>query len=479
MATGFLTLLNACGLAVKSSVSSLDPDTINLFRKKFSGSILIPGESGYDLTRKAVAFNPLTDKFPSLIAQCKNQDDVLRCLELAQKYTLEVAVRSGNHSFLGWGTTDKGIVIDLTGLKRIEINPSKQTASVMTGCNAADILAASSAHGLAPVLGQCGAVGSGVLLGGGLGWLSAMYGASCDNLLSAQVITADGKSLRTDSMSNDDLFWSIRGGGGNFGIATQVEYKLHPVGEVVAGRLTYPISAGHEIFKIYKELMANAPDELQADFFLVSAGGGIVMLEVVYCGDLNKGDEIVNKIRKYRKPDVDEIKRRPFSEIYNMYKNAPEDAAAAYSSVKGMYVGVVSDDAFNLVFDRYQQAPPQSIAFFNFSHYMHGAVTRVASDATAFQLRNAGAAHIASMSTWNNPSDADVCLDWHMKTFQALQNFSGGRVYANYMSTREPKDGPAVYGGNFPKLVQLKKKYDPANFFHLNQNIDPNFQPSA
>ena len=472
MATGILTMFNACGPGVKTSVSSLDPVNINAFRKNFSGTILIPGEAGYDTARKVIAFNPLTNKFPSIVAQCTNDDDVLRCIDLAQKYSLEVAVRSGNHSSLGWGTTEKGIVIDLSRMKGVKIVQTTQTATVMAGSNAQEILASASPHGLAPVLGQCGTVGAGLLLGGGLGWLSGKYGATCDNLLSAQIITADGKKLRVDNVNNPDLFWAIRGGGGNFGILTSVEYKLRPVNEVIAGRFVYPISAASEMFRFFSQLMAEAPDELQADCYILSEGEGIFILEFVYSGDLDRGEVLMDQVRKQRRPDKDEIRRRHYSEVYNMYEENSE-SGCEFSSIKGFYIDRLSDEVFGVVHDQFRQAPSQCLTMFNFSHYMHGAVCKVPGDATAFELRKTGAAHLVSATVWKDGSYSTACMDWHEKTSNALKSFSGGRIYANYISEYKPADAPAVYGSNYGRLVQLKKKYDPSNFFHLNQNIDP------
>jgi FAD/FMN-containing dehydrogenase len=455
---------------VKSAVSSLDPDTINIFRKSIGGSVLIPGETGYEVARRAVAFNPDTNKFPSLVVKCINNGDVLRCLDLAHKFSLEVAIRSGNHSFLGWGTSEKGIVVDLSGMKNVDVDPVRQTALAMTGATAAEILNATSSYGLAPVLGQSGVVGSGLLLGGGLGWLSGKHGAICDNVLSAEIITAEGKTLVADNINNADLFWAIRGGGGNFGIVTRIEYMLHPLSEVLAGRFIYPVSAARDMFRFFRQFMAEAPDELQADCYLVSADGGMFMLEFVYSGDLVKGEELMNVVRRQRKPDKDEVTRKPFSEIYSMYVDTVE-AAPTFLSIKGIYIDQLSDEVFDAVFDQFQQAPSQSDTFFDFAHYMHGAVCRVPPESTAFELRKSGGSHLATSTAWSDESQTAACMEWHAKMFDALLPFSGGRIYGNYMSTSHASDAAAVYGGNYERLVKLKRKYDPTNFFRLNQNI--------
>ena len=469
MTTAMLPFVFSCKQSSKSSPSKLDIDAINKFRKIFGGQIILPNDTQYDLKRRAGYLNPDFDKHPSIIAVCKNEQDVLISVEFVQQHQLELAVRSGNHSNMGWGTVENGMVVDLSQMKRVTVNPDKKTAIVSAGATAAEILAATSVYGLAPVMGECGTVGSGLVLGGGLGWLSGKYGATCDNLLHARIITADLHTLDADSNVNQDLFWAIRGGGGNFGIATSFEYQLHPVREILGGSFVYPISKARSIVKFFNEFMSNAPDELQADCYLTS---NECWAEFIYFGDLDRGESLLNQFRKFAKPEKDSVKRRLFSEVYSMEPGG-NLSTYLYVSNKGSYIEKMSDEVIDFVVESVSQSPQSCKVFFDFSHYMHGEVCRATPGTTAFELRQPGAAHLAFWLTWEDPANAFTCMTWHNKIFEQLKAYAGGRVYANYMSTAGGANAKSVFGSNFPRLKQVKKKYDPSNVFHLNQNILP------
>jgi hypothetical protein len=469
MTAAMFPLLFSCRQSSRSSNSSFDQDAIKKFRNKFSGQIILPGDAAYEAKRWSRVINPTMDKHPAIIATCKKEEDVLRCVDFARQHGLEIAVRSGNHSNMGWGTCEKGIVIDLSQMKGITVDADKRTAIVTTGVTAEEILAATAPYGLAPVLGQCGSVGSGVALGGGLGWLTGKYGATCDNMISASVITAEAELRKADSTTNEDLFWAIRGGGGNFGIASSLEYRLHPVKEILGGSLFYSISNAREIGRFFIEFMSTAPDELQADLYLT---GDKCCVEIVYFGKLESGERLIDNFRQFRKPQKDSVKRRFFSEVFHM-SDSISSGPFNFSSQKGTYIAQLSSDAIELVLDCIEKAPPKSEVFFNFSHYMHGEVCRILADATAFDLRKQGAAHLVLDVSWQNSVESTSCLKWHDETFNQLQAYSGGRIYANYMSTPGGSTAKAVFGTNFSRLAQVKKKYDTNNIFHLNQNILP------
>lgn len=474
LATGMFTLLGACGRH-KLLNSPLDSDAISKFRESFSGHIILPGDTEYEMARRARWLNPETDKHPVIIGQCMNEEDVLRCVDFVHQHELEVAVRSGNHSFLGWGTCDRGMVIDLSKMKRIAVDPVRQTVVVTTGNTSEEILAATAQYGLAPVLGECGSVGAGLTLGGGLGWLSGKYGATCDNLISARVITADGRTMKTDASTNADLFWAIRGGGGNFGVATSFEYRLHTVSEMLAGGFGYPVSKARAMLRFFREFMSTAPDELQALAYLTSHGKGRLTVVFVYLSDLSEGEKLLNTFRKFSTPDQDWVKRRPYSEVYNMSPDDDNDKTipCPFHVLKGSYIEQLSDDVIDLVIDRFSNPPPACELGFDFDHYMHGGVCRVAPDSTAFELRKPGAVHLAFGVEWKNTANESACMTWHTETLNKLQQYSGGRMYSNYMGIEGVSAVKSVYGANYPRLAQLKKKYDPQNFFHRNQNILP------
>ena len=469
MTAALFPMLSSCGQRAGSSNSLLDPDAVKKFKSRFSGHIILPGDAEYEARRWSGEINPTMDKHPTIIARCKKEEDILRSVDFARQYQLEIAVRSGNHSGMGWGTCEKGMVIDLSQMKGITVDAAKGTATVTTGVTAEEILATTAPYGLTPVLGQCGSVGSGLALGGGLGWLAGKYGATCDNLISANIITAEAEKRKANATTNDDLYWAIRGGGGNFGIASSFEYKLHPVKEMLGGSFFYSSNNARAVIRFFNEFMATAPDELQADCYLTRDK---CWVEFVHFGDLDAGERLLDTFRRLHKPDQDSVKRRPFSELYRMNVGEPS-TPVKFNSGKGTYVEQLSDGVIELVLDRLGKAPQVGSVFYVLSHYMHGEVCRILPDATAFELRKPGGVHLAFVVTWQDSADAVACLTWINETFDQLQDYSGGRIYTNYMSVPGGPTAKAVFGTNFSRLAQIKKKYDPNNIFHLNQNILP------
>ena len=331
------------------------------------------------------------------------------------------------------------------------------------------MLAASAPYGLAPVLGECGSVGAGLALGGGLGWLSGRYGATCDNLLKADIATSELQMLEANATVKDDLFWAIRGGGGNCGIATSFEYQLYLVKEIIGGCLYYPINKARTVLHLFNEFMTAAPDELQGDCYI---SGNSCWVTWVYSGNAAQGEDLFNKFRRAVKPERDTLKRRFFSEVYDM-EEPVASANYPYGSYKGSYIEHLTNEAIDFVLDCVHFRPATSSVFFVFSHYMHGEVCRISRDVTAFELRDPDAVHLASAVSWQTPSDAAVCIKWHNKIQEQLQAFSGGRIYANYMSTLGGSNAKSVFGSGAGRLQQIKKKYDPDNIFHRNPNILP------
>ena len=451
--------------------NEIDPEAINKFRTSLRGGLILPADQEYDGARRVAYWNPVADKHPAMIARCAHEDDVRRCVDFARQQDLTAAVRAGGHSFLGWGTCDDGLIIDVSGMKEIAIDPNKRTARAGAGMLAQEMDSAAASYGLAPVLGECPTVGiAGLTLGGGLGWLSGKYGAICDNLLSANLITADSRSVIASAESNPDLFWAIRGGGGNFGIATSFEYRLHPVSEVLAGRFTYPVQEARQVLRFYREFMAAAPDELQALAALRTAGNGVVIVAFVYLGDLNAGKELIDHFRTFLTPTHDTVQPRPYTEMFPMPPSG-DFVPPAFSTIKGSYLEQLSDEAIDIAVECFKQAPPGCAI--GFDHYVHGEVCRVAPDSTAFELRTPGALHVVIVSEWDAAAAAAASMTWTEDTWKLLQPYSGGRIYANYMSIEGEQAVKAVYGSNYSRLRTIKTKYDPENFFRRNQNMRP------
>jgi FAD/FMN-containing dehydrogenase len=450
----------------------VDPIRIRKLRSSLEGQLILPGDQDYEAARRVMTWNPSTDKRPAMIARCAREEDVVRCVEFAHRHNLPVAIRSGGHSYLGWGTCDNGLVIDLSLMRAISIDATKRVARAGGGVLAYDLVARAGRHHLAPVTGDCPTVGiSGLTLGGGLGWLSGKHGAACDNLISADLITAEGRSIVASEDRNPDLFWAIRGGGGNFGIATSFEYRLHDVGEVLAGGYVYRLSDAPTVLRFYRDFMATAPDELAALTYLAFANERWVTVIVCYSGDVKRGETLLRPFRTIANPVRNTVQARPYVETFTMPPWG-ETIPTAFSSTKGCYLQQLSDDVIDIALDRFGQAPLPGSAM-GFDHYMHGAVCRIAAEATAFELRASGALHVWVVSGWKEASAAVRAMAWVDDTWNALQPYSGARTYANYLSTEGEAAVKAAFGANYGRLAAIKRKYDPTNFFRRNQNIVP------
>ncbi len=447
----------------------IDAAAIGRLRTSLQGQLILPENEAYDTARKFFWWNPATEKRPAIIARCERPDDIAQCVEFARQHDLVLAVRSGGHSLLGWSTCDDGLVIDVSPMKEIVVDPGNRTVRAGSGVVAHELVEATSPHELVPVLGQCPTVGiSGLTLGGGLGWLSGKYGATCDNLLSAKLMTADGQSIVASATENPDLFWAIRGGGGNFGIATSFEYRLHPLSAVFAGVLTYRLSDARAMLSFFRDFMAEAPDELQAFVALRRNGDPLLTLEVCFSGDLNDGEKIIRPLRTHANPVRDTVRPTTYRDTFAEGDAGPRN----FRNTKGCYLESLSEAAIDVVLDRFAQAPDPGAAI-GLDHYMHGAVCRVAPDSTAFELRKPGALHVWISTSWNDPAVTAAIVAWSEETWHALQSYSAGRIYANYPNTEGEAAAKAAYGGNYSRLLAIKNKYDPSNVFRRNQNIRP------
>jgi hypothetical protein len=445
-----------------------DAAAIGKLRNSLQGQLILPGDGAYDDAKRLFFRNPTIEKSPRMIARCKLPDDIARCVEFGRRHDLLLAVRAGGHSFAGWSTCEDGLVIDVSPMKGIAVDPVNQTAQAGSGVLAHELVEATRPHGLAPVLGECPTVGiSGLTLGGGLGWLSGKYGAACDNLLSAELMTANSEAIVANAAENPDLFWAIRGGGGNFGIVTSLTYRLHPVSEVFAGVLGYRPSDARNMLNFYRDFMADAPDEFQADAELVRGPELGLNLQVCFSGDLDAGEKVIRALRTRASPVHDTVQPRAYSDSFIDFGEGPR-----FSQIKACYLESLSEDAIDLMLDRLAQAPDDG-ASIGFGHYMHGAVCRVPSDATAFELRRAGAAHVRILAMWGDPSVTASIVEWSEETLEACRSYSAGRIYANYPNTEGPAAARSAYGANYSRLLEIKNKYDQSNVFRLNQNIAP------
>ena len=471
-ATATLGLGAGCRRVQNRDGNDVSPDAVDGLRAKLKGRLVVPGDPSYESARRVFYWNSATERTPRVIVACASEDDAVRAVEFAQRHALEVATRAGGHSHLGWGCSD-GVVIDLSGMKRIAIDPARRTASLEGGVLSGEVARAAGRHGLAPVLGQCPGVGaSGVTLGGGLGWLSGLHGASCDNLLSARVVVADGRVLTADEEHNPDLFWALRGAGANFGVTTSFECRLHPVGAVTGGDVHYSVRDARTVLRFFRELMDAAPDAFQATLNLTPGDRG-VFVSLCHCGGEAEAEGTLRSLRSVARPTKENVTRQPFAELAERpaATNPANTPPPAFRGIQAVYRDRLSDDLIDVIVDRLHRAMPEVVM--GISHYMHGQVCRVAPDATAFPLREAGGLNVRLAYTWSDPATGQRLKEWADESVRLLRPNAGERIYANFQTYEASSGAAAVYSGNIARLAAVKHKYDPQNFFRRNSNIPP------
>ena len=441
--------------------------------KSFTGHLLQPSSPGYDDARRV--HNGLIDRRPALIACCRSTADIVDALALGRKLGLEIAVRGGGHNVAGRATVDNGLMIDLAPMKAIHVDRKRKVARAQGGVTWREFNRETQLYGLATTGGVVSTTGiAGLTLGGGLGWLLGKHGLALDNLISAEIVGADGKVLTASEEDNSDLFWAIRGGGGNFGVVSSFEYKLHPVGPMITGGLiAHPIDRARELLHFYRDFTRSMPDELVVFAGLVHAPDGsgtkLAALVVAHCGDLSDGEVAVRSLKAFGSPDMDSVGPISYSALNSML-----DAAypkGALNHWKSSFVAQLSDDAIDTLIDCFDRCPTPmgQLLLENF----HGAACRVGPGDTAFPHRAPGY-NLVVLSEWLNPSDTEKCTLWARDSYGAMKPFLSSGRYVNYLDDDELGDqAAAAYGGNYPRLQKIKAKYDPDNIFHMNQNIRP------
>ena len=450
---------------------ALHPTVLQDFKAGLRGELICPNDHGYDVTRKV--WNGMIDKYPALIARCADAVDVVKSVQFGRVHHLPVAVRGGGHSLSGSSVCDGGIVIDLSCMKGIRIDPEKRTARVQAGLRLSEFVRATQAYGLATTTGTVGGTGlAGLTLGGGLGWFMGKYGLTIDNLLSADLVTSDGQMLRASASEHPDLFWGVRGGGGNFGIVTAFEFQLHAVGPVLAGKVVYPMERAREVLHFYREYTSTAADELTAYACLSTTPGGLpaIAINLCYCGSLEEGERAVSPLRKFETPLVDLI--RPKSYL-NMLMLADRGAPAGrFYYEKAHTLSGLSDAAIEAIVE-YGMACTSPWSQVLIQHE-HGAASRVGPTETAFALREESYV-VSIVAAWNHREASQA--DWHIggtrAFWRAMEPFASSGVYVNFLADEGQGRVRAAYGINYERLVALKNRYDPTNCFSLNQNIAP------
>jgi FAD/FMN-containing dehydrogenase len=440
----------------------------------FSGEILRPGENGYEEARRG--FNGLIDKRPALIARCLGEADIADAIAFGRNAGLELSVRGGGHNVAGRCFTDGGLLIDLSLMKGVHVDPAARTARVQPGVRWGQLNRETQLHGLAVTGGLISTTGiAGLTLGGGLGWLMPKYGLATDNLLSARVVTADGQTLTASEEENADLFWGLRGAGANFGVVSSFEFRLHEVGPaIVGGLVAHPFDAAADVLSFYRDFTADAPDDLMTFAGLGHAPDGsgtkLALLVACHVGDPEQADEDLRPLREFGSPVLVELGPLPYTTLNSMLDAGYPTGSLNYW--KSAFLTGLTDEVIDELLARFAVCPsPMTTALVE---HFHGEVTRVPVDATAVPHREPGF-NLVFTSVWTDAGATEENTAWTREAFEAMEPFLVSRRYLNYFSEDDVGEDPvrAAYGPNYDRLAELKRQYDPENVFHLNANIAP------
>jgi FAD/FMN-containing dehydrogenase len=454
------------------TATSIDADRVDAFSGSISGTVLQPGEDHYEAARRV--HNGLIDKRPALIARCRGAADVSAAVGLARETGLEISIRGGGHNIAGRSVTDGGLMIDLAEMKGMYVDPEARTIRAQGGVIWSEFNRETAVHGLAVTGGAISTTGiAGLTLGGGLGWLMGIHGLAADNLLSAELVNADGAVINVTAESDPDLFWALRGGGGNFGVATSLEYRLHPLSEVVGGLVAHPFEAARDVLRFYREFTQSVPDELTVFGGLVYAPGSsdlrLAALVVCHAGPAEQAQKDLAPLREFGQPLMVELGPMPYAVMNTLLDDGFPRGALNYW--KSSFVESLDDELIDLAIERFETTPSPLNAIL-FEHF-HGAVTRVGVSDTAVPHREVGY-NLLMPSVWLEAADTEANIAWTRATFDLLSPYFAERRWLNYFSDDDGTDAVrAAYGPNYDRLVELKRRYDPENAFHLNHNIDP------
>jgi FAD/FMN-containing dehydrogenase len=455
-----------------TGLAGIDEERLDSFAAQLSGALLRPRDDGYEEARRI--HNGLIDKRPALIARCLNTADVIDAVNMGREEGLEISVRGGGHNVAGRAVTDGGLMIDLSLMKGIHVDPEQRTVRAQGGVIWSEFNRAAATFGLATTGGEISSTGiAGLTTGGGLGWLMAKYGIALDNLISAEVVLASGDVVKAAEDSEQDLFWALRGGGGNFGIVTWFEYRVHPLSTVLGGAVLHPLPAAPEVLSNFRSLNAGVSDELTtaAAFLHAPDGSGGKLCGPALCHvgeDPDRAEAELRPFREFGTPAADLVQRMPYPVMNTLLD--PMFPAGTLNYWKSAFLSELSDAAIEIMADAFENSPTEMCALI--IEHIHGAVTRVEPTATAFPHRQAGYSCLI-ISQWTDPDETDNCVSWARETFDALRPHMADRAYVNYLSADDDERIRQAYGPNYDRLVELKRRYDPENLFRLNQNISP------
>jgi FAD/FMN-containing dehydrogenase len=459
-------------------VAGLTPEALTGLRGSLRGQVVAEGDAGYDEARKV--FNAMIDRRPAVVARCVDVADVIAAVQFARERHLAVAIRGGGHNGGGLGTVDNGLVIDLSPMKGVRVDPTRRTAQVQGGATFGDVDHATHAFGLAVPSGIISTTGvGGLTLGGGLGHLTRGCGLTIDNLLEVDVVLADGTFVTANADANTDLFWAIRGGGGNFGVITSFTFRLHPVSTVVAGPMLYNLDQAGDVLRWYREFLPSAPRELSGFFAFLTVPPGPPfpvelhlkkMCAIVWCfsGAPESADVLFKPVRDFMPPVLDGVMAMPLPMWQSAFDGLYPPGDQWYW--RADFVNELSDEAI-------AQHVKHGSALPTWKSTMHlypidGAASEPADDATPWAYRGAKWAEVI-VGVDPDPANAELIRRWTVDYWDALHPYSAGGAYVNFMMDEGQERVQATYRGNYARLAAIKKKYDPDNFFHVNQNIQP------
>ena len=464
---------------IDGGMIDLKQETIDALRKRLTGPLLLPGDIGYDEARRI--WNAMIDRRPALISRCESADDVVQAIAFAREHSLLVSVRGGGHNIAGNAVCDDGLMIDLSPMRGVQVDPTARRATVGPGCTLAGFDKVAQAHGLATPLGINSTTGvAGLTLGGGFGWLSRKYGMTIDNLLAVDVVLADGRRVRASETENPDLFWGVRGGGGDFGIVTSFEFLLHPVGpEVLCGLIVFPFDQAKAVLTRFARFTETMPDELAVWMITRKApplpflpaevhGTEIVALALFYTGDPAEGEKLIEPLRGFGTALGEHVGVQPYTAWQQAFD--PLLAPGARNYWKSHNLTRLSDGLIDAIIEYTGTLPsPQTEIFVG---TIGGQTARVTPEAMAYSSRDAR--YVMNVHCrWELAGDDERCIAWARAFFAKSKPFASSGAYVNFLTRDETDRVAFAYGATYDRLVELKSKYDPSNLFRMNQNIKP------
>jgi len=464
---------------LEGSTKKIAQDVVSALRGKVRGAVALPGEDGYDAAR--TIWNAMIDRRPGLVVRCLGAADVINAVAFARDEKLLLAVRAGGHNIAGNAVCDGGLLIDLSLMKSVRVDPASATARVEPGATLADFDKEAQQFGLATPLGINSTTGvAGLTLGGGFGWTTRKLGLTADNLISADVVTADGKLVRASATENPDLFWALRGGGGNFGIVTSFEFKLHPLGpEALSGLIVHPLAMAGELLSRFRRIARDAPDELTIWVVMRKApplpfipaewhGKEVLVFAACFTGDMKEGEKALKPLRSLGKPIADVIAPQPFTAWQAAFDPLLTPGARNYW--KSHDFADLPDAAISVILKGVRELPSPECEVF--IAHVGGAMARIPANATPFPNRDAH--FVMNVHTrWQDKAQDQACIAWARQLFKTTAPFASDSVYVNFMPDDESDRVEKAYGANYRRLAEIKRRYDPANLFRMNQNIRP------